>query len=95
MLGMLIGLQKWEMFLFRYGFGFVWSCREVDNIDLFISFFKQRLCGNLKQQWSADINVFSSCRYHKQYKFFIEYRIKFFIHLKRALSRFRCNIYLN
>ena len=50
--------------LFRFGFGYVWQNKGVQEVNLFIRCFRQRLIDNRWQDWKSRIDA-SDCYYSK------------------------------
>ena len=54
--------------LFRFGFGYVWQNKGVQEVNLFIRCFRQRLIDNSWQDWKSRIDASDRFNFYRQFK---------------------------
>ena len=54
--------------LFRFGFGYVWQNKGVQEVNLFIRCFRQRLIDNRWQDWKSRIDAIDRFIFYRQFK---------------------------
>ena len=54
--------------LFQYGFGYVWEQQSVQNENVFLRIFEQRLKDTFLQDWDAQVRSTSDYRLFKKIK---------------------------
>ena len=54
--------------LFRFGFGYVWQNKGVQEVNLFIRCFRQRLTDNRWQDWKSRIDASDRFNFYRQFK---------------------------
>ena len=90
--------QNWagdvKRILYSTGFGYVWDNQGIEDSQLFLSEFKQRLLDIDRQNWVGEIHKMESLRSYVKFKFenCAESYVLFLnnFSLRRALARFRC-----
>ena len=96
--GRLTWASKVKNVLFLYGFGEVWISQELGNTNVFLALFSQRLTDSAHQNWNSEVNERSTLRMYKDFKTsmvtetYLESINSY--NLKRALSNFRCGVYI-
>ena len=54
--------------LFRFGFGYVWQNKGVQEVNLFIRCFRQRLTDNRWQDWKSRTDASNRFNFYRQFK---------------------------
>ena len=54
--------------LFRFGFGYVWQNKGVQEVNLFIRCFRQKLTDNCWQDWKSRIDTSDIFNFYRLFK---------------------------
>ena len=61
-------MTKIRTTLFRFGFGYVWQNKGVQEVNLFIRCFRQRLTDNRWQDWKSRTDASDRFNFYRQFK---------------------------
>ena len=90
-------VSKVRLYLFKYGFGYVWLNQGVENMNGFVNVFKERLIDCRWQCWDSHIQTserFSSYRLFGKSSHEVKPYLLLDIdrHLKYIATKFRCGV---
>ena len=74
-----------KQMLFENGFGFIWLEQNVDDENIFLRIFEQRIKDSYYQEWCSNINSTSDFRLYKKIK--QSFSFENYLHMENSLLR--------